>query len=198
MSLPPASPRRALHARSIHCEGFVRDDGLWDIEARILDTKTYVYTEPYRGRRDPGSEVHDMRVRLTIDDTLTVRDIAVAMPATPYPTCPEAAARFRQLIGLSIGSGWRSEINKRLGGTGGCTHVRELLFPMATVAFQTVRGWPEDNPPEGAPGVRNTVGSDGSRPMFIDGCYAWAADGEVVARLYPAHSTRSAGVSDQS
>ncbi len=190
MSLPPAASRRQLHTRQIVCDGFVRDDGLWDIEARILDTKSYRYSEPYRGLREPGSDVHDMRVRLTVDDELIVRDIAVAMPGTPYPTCSEAASRFRQVIGLRIGSEWRSEINKRLGGTSGCTHVRELLFPMATVAFQTIRGWPEDAPPVGRPGVRDTVGADGSRPIFIDGCYAWAADGEVVAHLHPAFSTR--------
>lgn len=168
----------------------MRDDGLWDIEAHLLDTKTYDYTEPYRGARQPGSAVHDMRVRLTVDDGLTVQDIAVSMPSTPYPTCSQAAARFRQVVGLNIASGWRSDVNRLLGGTGGCTHVRELLFPMATVAFQTIRGWAEDSPPANAKGVRNTVGSDGSRPLFIDGCHAWAADGDVVAHLYPLWSTR--------
>lgn len=186
MDLPAPAPRCHLHTRSIHCEGFLRDDGLWDIEARIVDTKTYPYVEPYRGRREVGSEVHDMRVRLTIDDALMVRDIAVAMPATPYPICNEVRERFRSLIGLTIGAGWRAQINQRVGGSLGCTHVRELLFPMATVAFQTVRGWPREGE------VANDGASADIAPGFLNGCHAWAADGEVVARLYPMHSTRRA------
>src|SRR6185503_19700597 len=46
MSLSAPAPRRHLHTRSITCEGFARDDGLWDIEARIVDTKTYRVEEP--------------------------------------------------------------------------------------------------------------------------------------------------------
>ncbi len=183
MELPAAAPRRHLHTRAIHCEGFLRDDLLWDIEARILDTKTYPYDEPWRGRREAGSAVHDMRVRLTIDDAMKVHDIVVAMPSTPYPVCAEVRAQFRTLIGLVIGPGWRAEINRRVGATRGCTHVRELLFPMATVAFQTIRGWPRDD------GTDDAVSAPTEPAQgFLDGCHAWASDGEVVARFHPMHA----------
>lgn len=185
LDLPPAQPRRRLHTRRIVCEGYVRDDGLWDIEASILDTKSYDYTEPYRGKRPAGSGVHDMRIRLTLDDSLTVRDVQVVMPQTPYPICTEAAAQFRQLVGLSIGGGWRKEVNRLVGGTNGCTHVRELLGPMATVAIQTIHGWQEDDPPENKPGVRRPLIDANSKPTFIDGCYSWSAQRAVVADLYP-------------
>jgi hypothetical protein len=183
--LPPHESRRLLHTRQIVCEGYVRDDGLWDIEASILDTKSYDYTEPYRGNRPAGSGVHDMRIRLTLDDKLVVQDVQVAMPQTPYPICVEAAAQFRQLVGLSIRGGWRKEVNRRVGGTNGCTHVRELLGPMATVAIQTIHGWPEDDPPANKPGVRRPLVDKTSKPAFIDGCYSWSARRSVVAELYP-------------
>lgn len=187
MKLTAPAPRRHLHTREIRCEGFVREDGLWDIEARILDTKTYTYTEPWRGKRPPGSEVHHMAVRLTIDENLVVRAIEVDMRATPYPTCPGAEPNFQALVGACIARGWRKSVNDAVGATRGCTHVRELLFPMATVAFQTVLGWPEDGPDgEGQPKYQ----SDGGRPIYIDGCHAWAADGEVVATLHPQFATR--------
>lgn len=187
MSLPEPAPRRHLHDRSIECRGFLRDDGLWDIEGRIIDRKSYHYTEPYRGPRPPGTEVHHMAVRLTLDDELRVRAIAVDMPSTPYPTCTRAAPNFQALVGAVVGPGWRKAVQQAVGATRGCTHVRELLFPIATVAFQTIRGWPED----GDGGVCRTrqAGPD-QRPGFIDGCHAWAADGEVVARLHPRFSTR--------
>ena len=71
------SPRRRLHTRSIECRGYEREDGLFDIEASIVDRKTYDVEEPYRGHRPAGAHVHDMELRLTLDRTMTVRDIEV-------------------------------------------------------------------------------------------------------------------------
>ena len=41
MPLPPAAPRKAVHTRSIDCRGYEREDGLWDIEGRLVDTKAF-------------------------------------------------------------------------------------------------------------------------------------------------------------
>jgi hypothetical protein len=188
MNLSPPAPRRPLHERTIVCQGFQRDDGLFDIEARIVDTKSYRYTEPYRGVREPGSHVHDMSVRLTVGDDLVVRDVEVAMPSTPYPTCRSARPNFSALIGVAIGGGWRRAVQERVGAVRGCTHVRELLFPMATVAFQTLGGWRSD----GDDGPRTAPMQRAGKPYFIDGCIAWAADGEVVATLHPEHAAAKA------
>lgn len=188
MSLPDPAPRRHTHTRRVHCEGFLREDGLWDIEGRIIDTKPFQYTEPFRGVREPGSEVHNMAVRLTIDDDLVVRAIAVDMPQTPYPTCVESKPNFEALVGACIARGWRKSVNEAVGATRGCTHVRELLFPMATVAFQTVFSWPEDGPD--GPVRFGPARAEGGKPGFIDGCHAWASDGMVVATLHPQWSTR--------
>lgn len=188
MTLSAPAPRRHLHTRTIHCQGFQREDGLWDIEARIVDTKTYPYTEPYRGLRQAGDEVHDMAVRLTLDTDMEVRAIEVSMPATPYPTCGKAEANYQRLIGTKIGAGWRRAVQEALGAARGCTHVRELLFPMATVAFQTLGGWREDGGESreaGKPIERSESLAAGQRPYYIGGCVGWATDGEVVARLHP-------------
>ena len=42
------------------------------------------------------------------------------------------------LVGLQIKAGFLREVNHRVGGTVGCTHLRELLQQMATTAFQTI------------------------------------------------------------
>lgn len=188
MSLPPPAPRRHLHTRSIVCEGFKRDDGLWDIEARIVDTKTFAYREPFRGLRKPGEHVHDMTVRLTLDDGMMVRDIAVTMGDHPYASCVDALPAYRGLVGKRVGLGWRRAVQEAVGGVKGCTHVRELLFPMATVAFQTIVGWKED---EGADHLPEHT-DDAEQPHFVDGCKAWAADGPVVAKLYPKFARKPA------
>ena len=33
--------RRLMHTRSIECQGFLRDDGLWEVEAWLRDTKPF-------------------------------------------------------------------------------------------------------------------------------------------------------------
>ena len=183
-SLP--APRRHMHTRSISCEGFLREDGLWDIEARIIDTKPFAYEEPFRGRREAGEHVHDMAVRLTIDRDMVVRGIEVTTGSAPYDACFGVARHYAGLVGERIGPGWRRAVQQCVGGTRGCTHLRELLFPVATVAYQTLSGWrAKDDFDESRPAEQ------GGRPYFIDGCAAWAADGPVVARLYPEHAKRS-------
>ena len=95
MSLSTPAPRRHLHTRTIKCEGFERDDGLFDIEARIIDQKTYAVEEPYRGRRAAGMHVHDMQLRLTLDRAMTVRGIEVTTNHAPYDACPGVAPAYR-------------------------------------------------------------------------------------------------------
>lgn len=180
MNLPPAAPRNHKHTRTISCEGYQREDGLWDVEARIVDTKPFRYRETIRGAREPSQAVHDMAVRLTLDDTMLVRDIQVAMLSVPYGACSSALPAFKGLIGKTIGAGWRRAVQECVGGTKGCTHMRELLLPMATVAFQTRWGWPEEGTPLSSPNPESK-----ELPHFVDGCKAWAVDGEVVAQLYP-------------
>lgn len=186
MSLSPPVPREPFHARNIRCQGWRRHDGDWDVEGHMLDTKPFDYDEPVRGHREAGSPVHEISIRLTIDDQLVVKAIEVSLAAVPYTACPGAAAAFQGLVGSRIGGSWRRTVNEIVGGTSGCTHARELLFPIATVAFQTVHGWRPELP------QLHPVESTGERPFFIDACRSWAADGEMVARFYPRHAGKRA------
>ena len=189
MNLPAAAPRRHLHTRTITCEGFARDDGLWDVEARIVDTKTYPMDEPYRGHRAAGMHVHEMHLRLTVDTDKNVHDIAVSTQHAPYDACFTVAPAYKRLIGANLARGWRKAVQAAVGGTAGCTHLKELLMPAATVAFQTMGSWPRngDVATEAAPD-RNA-----EKPHFIDGCKAWASDDVVVKRLFPLHYQPKAG-----
>ena len=178
MSLPAPVSRRHLHTRTIKCEGYERDDGLFDIEAQIVDQKTYSTDEPYRGQREAGAHVHDMQLRLTLDKSMTVRGIEVITNHAPYEVCPTVAPGYQALIGAKIGGGWRKAVTEAVGRTKGCTHVTELLMPVATVAFQTMGSWKAEASSEANPGPK---------PHFIDGCKAWASDGPVVQKLFPMH-----------
>ena len=79
-----------------------------------------------------------MWVRLTVDETMQIVAVEAVSDKTPYVTCPIAAANFSRLVGLRVKSGFLREAAQRVGGTAGCTHLRELLQQMATTAFQTI------------------------------------------------------------
>jgi Protein of unknown function (DUF2889) len=49
MPLTPPRPREAIHGRSIEIDGFRRDDGLYDIEAHLTDTKSFGQSNYDRG-----------------------------------------------------------------------------------------------------------------------------------------------------
>ena len=180
MPLPAPAPRAHKHTRTVTCTGYQRDDGLWDIEGHITDTKTYAFENAHRGTVHPGDAVHDMWVRLTVDDAFTIQDIAAATEASPFAACPAAAANMARLKGLTIKPGFTRAVRQRLGGTAGCTHLNELLGPMATTAMQTI--WPLRR-------RRGQAASPSEKPRLVDSCLAWAADGDAVRDHFPAFFT---------
>ena len=54
------SGRASIHSRDIRCCGFRREDGLWDIEATLEDTKTYSFANQDRGGIAAGEPIHRM------------------------------------------------------------------------------------------------------------------------------------------
>lgn len=179
MPLPLSVERVELHRRHVDLRGFRRVDGLYDIEARLIDTKTEALTLGSGRHVEAGEPIHDMSVRLVVDEAFEVVDVVACTDAAPHGICPEATRTLQSVKGLRIGAGWSKAIRERLGGRRGCTHLTELLKPLATVAFQTL--WP----------VRSQQAAfDGNgRPRKIDSCYAYASDREVVQRLWPEHAT---------
>lgn len=136
MPLPQSSvSRKHIHTRRITCEAYERDDGLWDVEGNMIDTKTY---DTDRGKA--GQPLHNMWVRLTLDTQFVIREVESAMDAYPQAVCPHAVNPMKDLVGVKVGAGWQGEVRRRIGGALGCTHLRELLAPMATTAMQAMGG----------------------------------------------------------
>ena len=118
---------------------------------------------------------------------MVVRDIEVAMPTTPFSICTGVMPNFRTLIGERIGGGWRQTVRESVAKTDGCTHVREMLSVMATVAFQTMASLSlKQIGLKGAEPVQSA-----GKPHFIDGCRAWDSGREIVAHLYPQFARKS-------
>src|SRR3954470_17415296 len=137
--LPAPVPRRPIHTRRTSFEGFLRDDGLWDLDCTLSDTKSDPIQMRERGLLPAGEPIHLLRVRLTLDDSLTIRAVQTAAIHTPFDEClVPADAPMQKLVGLTMGPGWRKAIEGAIGGVGGCTHLRELVFNAATAAFQMI------------------------------------------------------------
>lgn len=184
MTSSPLSPpveREHIHTRRIECRGYHRADGLWDIEAQIHDSKSYAFENGWRGTVPPGDPVHDMYVRLTLDDRLVIHDAEAVTVASPFRICPEAAPGLARLKGLRIKPGWMREVRQRYGGREACTHIFELLRPLATTAFQTIFPYRERLRRNGAPGdeMARSAGPQ------VNSCYAYADDREVIRDYWP-------------
>ncbi len=160
-----------MHTRAVTSCGYRRADGLWDIEVRMTDRKGYFVQNDHR-TLEAGDLLHDMALRVTVDDQLLIHHIEACIDAAPHRICPSVTPNFQRLVGLRIEAGFGGELRRRLGGVHGCTHLVELFGQLATTAIQTV--YP-----------RRGGGPRAARPAQIDTCHALAAEGEVVAKYWP-------------
>ena len=176
MALSKPQPRKHLHTREIQCRGYERDDGLWDIEGRIVDTKTYSFDNADRGGVAAGEAVHHMEVRLTLDDDMVVQKAEASTEMSPYSICGVINPAFSELEGLTIKPGWRGQVIKRLGGVKGCVHITDLVTgPVAVTAHQTIFT---------ARKKRKTA-APGGKPLQLNSCHAYRSSSHVVKRLWP-------------
>ena len=132
--------REEVHNRRISCNGFVREDGLYDIEAELTDNKTYSFPTEFRGDVTPDQFIHHMKVRVTVDRDMKVHTAEALTISGPYAICPKANDVFDSLVGLTIGPGWRRCVIDTIGGRNGCTHITELMGVVGTIAYQTRNG----------------------------------------------------------
>ncbi|WDD90657.1 DUF2889 domain-containing protein (plasmid) [Burkholderia sp. FERM BP-3421] len=185
MSTPLPNPqgdveREPLHHRQIDLQGYRRSDGLYEVRAHLIDRKTHDFVPPGGDREIPAqTAVHDLGVSLVFDPaTMIVRAVDTFVHAHPYAQCPGGGATLQALVGLRIGAGWNSEIRKRLPNCDTCTHLKELLGPLASTAIQTtvlLR-------------TRAIHAQDGSgKPLKIDSCFTYGASRDLVRRLWPEH-----------
>ncbi|MDC1382134.1 DUF2889 domain-containing protein [Candidatus Puniceispirillum sp.] len=136
----PDVERELVHERHVTLNGFVRSDGLFDIEAELTDHKTYPFPSDFRGEVTPDLPVHHMILRITITNERVITAAETITITGPYAVCPKANKVFHELVGLKIAPGWRRQVQKAIGGRHGCTHITELLGPVATIAYQTLYG----------------------------------------------------------
>ena len=177
MALPTAAIERQLkHRRSIDVQIFARGNGLWEVDAHITDVCTRE-TRMVTGVRAAGSPIHDMLMRLVVDEQFNVIEAGAQTAAMPYPgECDSYGDVYSRLVGLNLMRGFRQAVKERLGGVQGCTHITELTQVLPTAVVQAF-----------ADEVIDTRGdtAQSQQPFQIDRCHALRADGDTVKTYYP-------------
>ena len=180
MPLSTPTERKLTHTRVVTCLGYERHDKLWDIEGRIVDTKPYSFPNKDRGGEIKADEpLHDMSIRLTIDTNLKVLDAEAVIDGSPYNYCKCVTTIVKQLIGLQIAPGWTVKSKAAMGLNSGCTHLTELLGPMATTAIQTLFSIRPNLDTNDKAQDKKT-----SSP-FINSCHSLLANSPVVKEHWP-------------
>jgi hypothetical protein len=176
----PRAKRAPLHLRQIEIQGYKREDGLYEIEGHLTDSKAIDF-KLARGILPAGQAVHSMWLRLTYDRTLTIVDAEAWTEAMPYlGECDRITPDYRKLVGLSMGTGYLRHVKELLGGVRGCTHLTELAGTMATAAFQTLAGQGVSDPQR--------------KPFQLDRCHALESSTPLVAKYYPKWYTGSEAI----
>ncbi|PRC91007.1 DUF2889 domain-containing protein [Solimicrobium silvestre] len=186
---PPNSRRALKHSRVIEIDAYAREDSLWDIEARIRDTKTSD-TQLASGLRPAGMPIHDLGLRICINTQFDIVDAEAVSSAHPYPGyCNAITPDYTKLVGLNLLKQFRHEVKVRLGGTRGCTHLTELAQVLPTAALQAFAGEVLKTHEVGGGEVKNainaTVQDNQQQPFQLDRCHALKLDSGAVATYYP-------------
>jgi hypothetical protein len=123
----PAERKLATN-RKINCKGYLRTDGLWDVEAHLIDTRPVSVSHPKYGVSKPaGYPLHEMKIRITVDNDLVIHDAEAVTIHAPFEPCRVPPEIFPKLKGLSFRKNFKKDLVEIMGGIKGCTHLSELL-----------------------------------------------------------------------
>ncbi len=177
MTLPQAAAQRQLkHRRQIDVQVFTRGNGLWEVDAVLIDTKSRV-AEMLDGPRQPGTPIHDMLLRLVVNEKLDILEAGSETRWMPYTgICNEHGDAYSALVGLNLLQNFRMALRQKLGGVLGCTHITELAQTLPTAVVQAFAGEVID--------TRGTA-EGASQPFQIDRCHALRSDGDIVRLHHP-------------
>ncbi|WP_420548582.1 DUF2889 domain-containing protein [Curvivirga sp.] len=186
MPLPePKVKRHHIHTRKVTVNAYIREDGLWDIEGHMSDEKSYDFSTMHRGEIKTGEHLHGMYLRLTVDDKLNIHDAEAKTDFGPYNICAANNDAYKKLIGEQIKPGFTGITRQLFKGIKGCTHMTELLGPIATTAFQSVfASSRKAKEIIGQPLPEIDPDAPMKRPPHLNTCHALDIKGPVVEELY--------------
>jgi len=177
--LPLLEDREHIHTRTITINAFRRKDGLMDVEGCLIDVKPFAH-QLMDTSREAGEPVHNLSIRITLDNSLTVKDAVASMDRGAHDMCPQAEPNFSNIIGLQIGPGWNKKIKSAMSPGLGCTHIIEMLAQMASGAMQA--SWSRK------PGEKDDRPAAEEREMdtgMLNSCYPYRQNSPWVKEYFP-------------
>lgn len=184
MALPTAAPgRRLQHRRQVDVQVFSRGSGLWEVDARVIDVRPEP-VELASGLRAAGAPIHEMLLRLVVDQRFRIVEAGAETLAMPYEqACADHGDLYAGLVGMNLMKGFRRAVAERFGGVRGCTHINELAQVLPTAVVQAFAGEVFDTRGDGP---------QATQPFQIDRCRALRSDGPTVLAYYPRWYRQSA------
>ena len=98
----------------------------------------------------------------------------------PFTPCAKPPLNYEKLKGISLNKGWKKAVSEIIGGTAGCTHLLGLMNVVVNMAYQTIASSPE---------FMQMLDQGEATPFFINTCYSFKTEGEVVKLLFPEYYT---------
>ena len=170
-----SSARKPIHTRRIVMDSFLREDGLWELEAQLVDVKAYDFPTKKGPVHRAGDPVHDMTIVLLVSPDGAIEDVQAKYDAAPYgAACMAIEEAYRGLIGLHLLRHFRAAVRERFGRIDGCTHMSELVVLLPTVFVQSLSAQ-----------RRAQSEKTGRKPFQLEGCHALALTSPVVKEFYP-------------
>lgn len=166
-----------MHNRTIRAHSYEREDGLWEIEAELIDTKSYDFTKRSGAVHGAGQPFHHLHLRVSFNDEFLIQQAVAVFDSAPFgDNCSAIETDYGDLVGMNLAKGFRQTVKARFARTAGCSHMSELAGVLPTVAMQTMANR-RKSPQKSNPSTR--------RPFQIEGCHALRIDGPVVKEFHP-------------
>lgn len=177
--------RQQIHTRRYEALGYEREDGLFDIEVMMQDTKPFSFDNFDRGYVAAGDPLHHMVLRVTITPQMEIVDAEAATLSSPYNICPAITENYKRMIGARIVSGFTKECQKRVGGTSGCTHLNDMLRVMANTAFQAVYPVQRKEASEMGDDAEGEAARAKAAKAVLNTCHVFEPSSSIVKRYWP-------------
>lgn len=167
---------KPVHQRAIDIRSYPLEDDRLIVEGRLKDDQL---TPGYRwdGKRRSAGTVHRICVRLLVGEwPLKILDAEAEMEQVPHELCPTIQDSVRKMIGVTIASGYSSEVRRRLGGVRGCAHMTFLIMAMGPAAmhgYWTMRSKTRRPLPK-------SLEEFSGLSALINSCALWKMDGPMM------------------
>jgi hypothetical protein len=168
-----------VHERKMDFRTYPLEDGRLIVEGWLRDEQL-VPGYYWDGNARPERVVHSMGARLLVEGwPPAILEVEAEMDVIPHEACPTAMESVKEIIGLSISSGYSEEIRRRLGGPKGCAHLTHLITALGPAVLHGYWTQKSRTPPQ----VPKSLDEIAGLSILINSCRLWSEDGPFLRKI---------------